>query len=76
MDNAVQEHYCSLCSHTFGGSECHSGCPFAQGCRMVRCPRCGYEFVDESTVVNFFRKIFRSAAKDDRTAVHSGIDKC
>jgi hypothetical protein len=43
---------------------------------MVRCPRCGYEFVDESTVVNFFRKIFRSAAKDDRTAVHSGIDQC
>jgi hypothetical protein len=65
MDGFEQEHFCSLCSFTFRGSECHSGCPFAQGCRMVRCPRCSYEFVDESTVVNWFKRMFRTAGKQN-----------
>lgn len=67
-----QEHYCSLCSHTFRGAECHSGCPFARGCKMIRCPRCGYEFVDESSVVNWFKRTFRK--KDGAHA--AGIDQC
>lgn len=63
MDYAEKEHYCSLCSYSFRGAECHSGCPFAAGCRMVRCPRCKYEFVDESTIINLFKKLLRTSPR-------------
>lgn len=38
---------CPLCSTDFDeSSRCPSSCPIARGCPLVRCPRCGYEFVD------------------------------
>jgi hypothetical protein len=49
---------CPLCSLDFEGAVCHSSCPMAKGCRMVRCPRCGYEFVQESTLVDLIRLVF------------------
>lgn len=49
---------CPLCSIDFEGAACHSSCPMARGCRMVRCPRCGYEFVQQSTLVDLIRRAF------------------
>ncbi len=52
---------CPLCSNSFGhnGEVCHSSCPMSRGCKMIKCPRCNYEFVEESSIVNFFRKVFK-----------------
>lgn len=55
---------CPLCSCHFGGSgeSCHSSCPMSRGCKMIKCPRCNYEFVEESSIVNFVRKLMKKTA--------------
>lgn len=52
---------CPLCSASFGGNgeSCHSSCPMSRGCSMIKCPRCNYEFVEDSSIVNFFRKLMK-----------------
>ena len=52
--NAYQ---CPLCSLDFEGAACHSACPMSKGCAMVRCPRCGYEFVEEGTLAKMVRRL-------------------
>jgi len=38
---------CPLCSANFDMvSNCHDGCPMSNGCSLVRCPHCGFEFPD------------------------------
>ncbi len=38
---------CPLCSATFDMvSNCHDGCPMSNGCSLVRCPQCSFEFPD------------------------------
>jgi len=64
MDPSNKIHYCSLCGLEFEGSECHSACPMSRGCKMVECPRCGFEFVDESRIVNFVQRLFRHKTQD------------
>lgn len=56
-----REYNCPLCSNTFGGNgeKCHSSCPMSKGCNMIKCPRCNYEFVEDSSIVNMFRKLFK-----------------
>jgi hypothetical protein len=53
---------CGLCGHRFlptaDTMSCVS-CPFQRRCSVICCPHCGYEFVTESRVVEFFRRIFR-----------------
>jgi hypothetical protein len=50
---------CPLCTVEFeDGWACHTGCPVSSGCGMIRCPRCSYEFVAESRIVNFVKGIF------------------
>ncbi len=37
---------CSLCGFKFSQDEVETickGCPLAKGCKLVRCPNCGYE---------------------------------
>lgn len=62
--NTAEIHICPLCSLEFGESEeCHTSCPMSAGCGMIKCPRCDYEFVEKSSVVEFFRRVlspFRS----------------
>lgn len=49
---------CPLCSHRFDESdECRSGCPMANGCGKIKCPRCSYEFIEESALVNLARAL-------------------
>ncbi len=50
---------CPLCSLSFSqweaNSICHR-CPLARGCGLTRCPRCGYEWAEESRLVNWFQR--------------------
>lgn len=50
-------HECPLCTLEFEFEVCHTTCPLAPGCKMVRCPRCGYEFVEEGFIVSLIRKV-------------------
>jgi Fe2+ transport system protein FeoA len=54
---------CPLCSTDFKGAECHSACPMSSGCAMVRCPHCGYEFVESGRIVDMLRRWIRRAPK-------------
>lgn len=54
-----ETHSCLLCGLDFSGEACHSSCPFSKGCEMIRCPRCGYEFVEKGFMVSLVRRIFR-----------------
>lgn len=45
---------CPLCGIDFAGANCHTSCPLADDCKLVRCPACGYEFVSESTFATEF----------------------
>ncbi len=54
-------HECPLCGTDFSGAECHSSCPMARGCSMVRCPRCSYEFVESGRFVDMLRRWIRRA---------------
>ena len=39
---------CPLCGHEFDrqvAAEACAGCPVAGGCKLIRCPKCGYEML-------------------------------
>ena len=53
-----EKHYdCQMCGLAFDGASCHGSCPMSRGCEMVRCPRCGYEFVEDGYVAGLFRRL-------------------
>ena len=54
---------CPLCATDFTGAECHSSCPMSKGCAMVRCPHCGYEFVESGRITDMLRRWIRRAPK-------------
>ncbi len=50
---------CPLCGTDFAENE-HEGCPACpvnRFCRVVCCPHCGYEFVEDSWVVERLRDL-------------------
>lgn len=58
---AVPAVTCGLCGHRFTPTRetmACTRCPMAGGCAVLCCPRCGYEFVTESRLVNFVRRLF------------------
>lgn len=57
--NAGRAYECPLCGTDFSGAECHSACPMSRGCTMVRCPHCGYEFVESGRLVDMLRRWIR-----------------
>ena len=60
------EYECPLCSVDFNGAACHSNCPLSQGCAMVRCPRCGYEFVGGGRIARLLSTLFGRRSDDSR----------
>ena len=50
---------CPLCNTDFEGAECHSSCPMSKGCAMVRCPHCGYEFVESGRITDMLKRWIR-----------------
>jgi Fe2+ transport system protein FeoA len=61
---------CPLCATDFTGAECHSSCPMSKGCAMVRCPHCGYEFVESGRFTDMLRRWIRRAPRcEERNSV-------
>jgi Fe2+ transport system protein FeoA len=50
---------CPLCGTDFEHADCRSACPMSRGCAMVRCPRCGYEFVESGKLADMLRRWIR-----------------
>ncbi len=50
---------CPLCGWQFTGTEGCASCPMGQGCAMVKCPNCRYEFVERSQTVDAVKAIWR-----------------
>jgi len=51
-----RKYECPLCGTDFEGTNCHTSCPMSNGCAMVRCPRCGYEFVESGKFADMLRR--------------------
>jgi len=54
-----RKYECPLCGTDFEGTNCHTSCPMSNGCAMVRCPRCGYEFVESGKFADMLRRWIR-----------------
>ena len=54
---------CPLCGTDFEHADCRSACPMSRGCAMVRCPRCGYEFVESGKLADMLRRWIRRGPK-------------
>lgn len=54
---------CPLCGNIFQKEThgCAKGCPFRKTCDLVCCPRCHYQFVEESKTVQLLKRIFGKA---------------
>ena len=49
---------CPLCQHRFEQAEAGcSRCPLSTNCHVICCPNCGYQFVEHSSIVEFFRRL-------------------
>ena len=49
---------CPLCGNIIE-KENHAcgGCPFGKACGLICCPRCHYQFVEESKTLHFLKRI-------------------
>ncbi len=57
---------CPLCQERFDErTTCH-GCGLKGHCMLLRCPRCGYEFVEESKTVRLIRRFFKHETKEKK----------
>jgi hypothetical protein len=61
-------HHCPLCSLEFDGETCPPSCPMAGGCALIRCPKCGYEFVEDSAIVALVRRFIPAWRTHDSPA--------
>lgn len=64
--------HCDFCGFEFdpacsleGGCK---GCPLANGCSKVVCPRCGYEMLPEAKLVGLIRQIRQKIGADRKSA--------
>ena len=64
---------CPLCGTDFTGAECHASCPMSRGCAMVRCPHCGYEFVESGRFVDMLLRWIRRTPKAATKAVAGAV---
>jgi Fe2+ transport system protein FeoA len=63
---------CPLCGIDFEPNMCRSSCPMARGCAMQRCPRCGYEFVEDGIIARLLRRVIRRNDMSRLTDVKAG----
>jgi len=51
---------CPVCGYQFTEfKHVCDGCLFHNGCKLVCCPNCHYQFPEESKTVTFLTKIFK-----------------
>jgi hypothetical protein len=63
MIDYERDFQCPLCGIDFTGKGCQHSCPIAKGCQMIRCPRCGYEFVCDSKFIGLLRRLLSRGAE-------------
>lgn len=57
---------CPLCQFSFDSRKACGGCGVVKGCMLIRCPKCGYEFAEESKIVEGIKTIInRFRRKED-----------
>ena len=61
MAVGAKTYRCPLCAGEVRADRdsCRGGCPLARRCRILCCPRCGYEFVEDSAIVSGIGRLFR-----------------
>lgn len=50
---------CAFCGYEFEEREAEracEGCPLAKSCKLLRCPRCSYEFPAEPNIIKSLRR--------------------
>jgi len=65
---------CGFCGYEFSPQEgiaACSVCPLAKNCRLVRCPRCGFEMPPEATLVRLARELHRRLKQRSHTKKES-----
>lgn len=61
---------CPLCQHGFSDrAACHA-CGLINNCKLLRCPQCGYEFVEESKILSWLLRVFRRPKRLPTTPGH------
>lgn len=68
MDDQIT---CSFCGHVFDPADAQNACqacPLQNGCRLVRCPACGFEMVDprSSSLARLASRLFNRKQNNDR----------
>ena len=62
---------CALCGYLLRPAECGvvcERCPIARGCRLIRCPACGYQWPEESPLIRWLTQHrYAHAAKKEVT---------
>jgi Fe2+ transport system protein FeoA len=61
---------CPLCGTDFEHADCRGSCPMSKGCTMVRCPRCGYEFVESGKLADMLRRWIRRGPQPASESAH------
>ena len=62
----MKKYKCALCGKEFDETELQStckNCPFNKGCKLIKCPNCGYEWPEEP---DWMKKLFKEGDKNDK----------
>ena len=59
----LQSITCPLCQFRFSEQEGCRSCGLVHHCELLRCPHCGYEFVETSKILSFFSRWLKSLQK-------------
>lgn len=54
---------CPLCQYGFDDRNACHGCGFTTACTMIKCPNCGYEFVESSKTSSLLLKLIQKFKK-------------
>lgn len=71
---------CSFCGHAFDPADAQAACqtcPLQNGCRLVRCPACGFEMVDprSSRLARLAARLFARKHSVDQALDKPAIDE-
>lgn len=68
IDSGQELQHCPLCGFEFRAQEGCSSCPMSEGCEMVKCPNCRYEYVVRSRVVDGIKALFARVFAKEKQA--------
>ena len=66
---------CSFCGFEFDPNQAETACtacPLARGCRLVCCPRCGYQMPPEPKLIGWLRNL-RQGQRSEKPSQYSMV---